>query len=98
VEDDDDGAEDEVEDDDVEVDDIEKEGGEMMRVMMWPRPTVCVSPRNRHALGQLGRAIPQENLQEKCRAPEVSRTFCASLRSRTALGHIARCSALLFRT
>ena len=39
VEDDDDVAEDGVEEDDVEVDDIEKEGGEMMRVMMWRRRT-----------------------------------------------------------
>ena len=38
VEDDDDVAEDGVEDDN-EVDDIEKEGGEMMRVMMWRRRT-----------------------------------------------------------
>ena len=34
--------------------------------------------------------IPQKSLQEKCRARQVSRTFCASLRSRHALGQRAR--------
>ena len=53
---------------------------------------LCASLRSRNAHGHLRRAISCDNLQEKCRAPEVSRTFCASLRSRNALGHLARAS------
>ena len=34
--------------------------------------------------------ISCENLQVKCRRPDVSRTFCASLRGRNAHGHVTR--------
>ena len=39
-----------------------------------PRPTLCTSLRNRNAHGHVTRAILRGNLQEKCRAPDGSRT------------------------
>ena len=42
---------------------------------IWrPRPTLCTSLRNRNAHGHVTRAILRGNLQEKCRAPDGSRT------------------------
>ena len=39
-----------------------------------PRPTLCTSLRNRNAHGHVTRGILRGNLQEKCRAPDGSRT------------------------
>ena len=46
------------------------------------------SLRSRNALGHLRRCMFCENLQEKCRAPEISRTFCWSLHRRKSFGHL----------
>ena len=54
--------------------------------------TFCASLRHRNALGQITRAILGGNLPEKCRAPEISRTFCASLCQKRHMD-IARASA-----
>ena len=46
------------------------------------------SLRSRNALGHLRRCMFCENLREKCRAPEISITFCWSLHRRKSFGHL----------
>ena len=60
------------------------------RTIPRPRPTLCASLRSRHALGHFRRATLCENLQGKCRGPDLRRTFSASLRSRNALQHFTK--------
>ena len=100
---DEDKDEDEDEDDDDDDDDDEGKVTKWMlarrrrrKMMMWRgrRLRRKTDPKTRkHTLrepGHLTRRILRGNLQEKCRTPIPGTSFRASLRSRTAHGHLRR--------